>query len=98
MTQSYAGRSHDEWVAARTAQRQRAQEQAGGDMALEGTEADAEHSCGVLSAQGKRAWQQGSGIDGGGMVPANVRGQGSSLSMARRVSGIWRRCVPAAAA
>jgi hypothetical protein len=41
-------------------------EQAGGVMAIEGTEADAEHSCGELSEQGKQVWRTGSGMDGGG--------------------------------
>ncbi|MGF6575017.1 hypothetical protein ABH945_007146 [Paraburkholderia sp. GAS333] len=66
MTLNYAGRSHDEAVAARRKQKQKAQEQAGGVMAIEGSEADAEHSCGELSEQGKRIWRTGSGIDGGG--------------------------------
>jgi hypothetical protein len=66
MTLNYAGRSHDEAVAARHKQKQKAQEQAGGVMAMEGTEADAEHSCGELSEQGKQVWRTGSGIDGGG--------------------------------
>jgi len=35
-------------------------------MAIEGTEADAEHSCGELSEQGKQIWRTGGGIDGGG--------------------------------
>ena len=34
------GRSHDEAVAVRQKQRQKAQEQAGGEMAIEGTEAE----------------------------------------------------------
>jgi hypothetical protein len=63
MTLNYAGRSHDEAVAARHKQKQKAQEQAGGVMAIEGMEADAEHSCGELS---KQVWRTGSGIDGGG--------------------------------
>lgn len=75
MTQYCAGKSHDDVVAARAAQRQRAQEQAGGDMAIEGTEADEQHSCGELSELGKQVWRRGSGIDGGGMalVPARRR-------------------------
>jgi hypothetical protein len=36
MTMNYAGRSHDEAVAARHRQKQKAQEQAGGEMAIEG--------------------------------------------------------------
>jgi hypothetical protein len=66
MTLNYAGRSHDEAVAARHKQKQKAQEQAGGEMAIEGTEADAEHSCGELSERGKQVWRSGSGINGGG--------------------------------
>lgn len=44
MTLNYAGRSHDEAAAARHRQKQKAQEQASGVMAIEGTEAGAEHS------------------------------------------------------
>ncbi|MCC8405317.1 hypothetical protein LJ655_26245 [Paraburkholderia sp. MMS20-SJTN17] len=66
MTLNYAGRSHDEVVAARHKQKQRAQEQAGGEMAIEGSEADAEHRCGELSERGRHVWQSGSGINGGG--------------------------------
>jgi hypothetical protein len=66
MTMNYAGRSHDEAVAARQRHKQKAQEQAGGEMAIEGTEADAGHSCGELSERGKQVWQSGSGINGGG--------------------------------
>lgn len=73
MAQCYAGRSHDDAVATRVGQPQPAQEQAGGDMAIAGTEADAQHSCGELSALGKAVWRQGSGIDGGGMVLVPVR-------------------------
>lgn len=66
MTLNYAGRSHDEAVAARKKEKQRSQEQPGGDMAVPGTEADATHSCGELSEHGKAVWRQGEGIDGGG--------------------------------
>jgi hypothetical protein len=66
MTLNYAGRSHDEAVAARHKQKQKAQEQAGGEMAIEGTEADAEHSRGELSERGTQVWRSGSGINGGG--------------------------------
>lgn len=68
MTQNYAGKSHDEAVAARKKQKQRSQEQAGGEMAVDGTEADAVHSSGELSEQGKAVWRQGNGIDGGGKI------------------------------
>jgi hypothetical protein len=66
MNLNYAGRSHDEAVAARHGQKQKAQEQAGGEMAIEGTESDRDHSCGELSERGKQVWRTGSGIDGGG--------------------------------
>ncbi|MFM0472212.1 hypothetical protein [Paraburkholderia strydomiana] len=66
MTMNYAGNSHDEAVAARHMQKQKAQEQAGGEMAIEGTDADAGHSCGELSERGKQVWRSGSGINGGG--------------------------------
>jgi hypothetical protein len=67
MTLDYAGKSHDEAVAARKQKKQKAQQQPGGDMAIEGTEADAQHSCGELSERGKEVWRKGSGIDGGGL-------------------------------
>jgi hypothetical protein len=66
MTLNYAGRSHDEATAARHRRKQKAQEQAGGEMAIVGTEADAEHSCGELSERGKQVWRTGSRINGGG--------------------------------
>jgi hypothetical protein len=53
-------------VAARKQERQRAQEQSGGHMAVEGTTADPKHSSGELSEEGKRVWRTGSGLDGGG--------------------------------
>jgi hypothetical protein len=56
--------AHDEAVAARHKQKQKAQEQACGVIALEGVEA--EHSSGELSGQGKQVWRSGSGIDCGG--------------------------------
>ncbi|WP_114809899.1 hypothetical protein [Paraburkholderia kururiensis] len=64
----YAGKSQDERLAARKHQKQKSQEQAGGEMAVEGTEADAEHSCGELSERGKEVWQRGNGMDGGGLT------------------------------
>lgn len=64
----YAGKSQDERVAARKYHKQKSQEQAGGEMAVEGTEADAEHSCGELSERGKQVWRTGNGIDGGGLT------------------------------
>jgi hypothetical protein len=62
----YAGRSQEERIEQRKGKRQKAQEQPGGAMAVEGTEPDKEHSSGVLSEEGRRVWQTGSGIDGGG--------------------------------
>jgi hypothetical protein len=67
MTTDYAGKSHDEALAARKNQKQKSQEQAGGEMAVDGTQADAQHSCGELSERVKQFWRSGSGMDGGGM-------------------------------
>lgn len=66
MTLDHAGKSHDEAVAARKQQKQKAQEQPGGDMAVDNTQTDATHSAGELSEKGKQVWRTGSGIDGGG--------------------------------
>jgi hypothetical protein len=68
MTNDYAGRSHDEAVAARKKQKQPSQEQPGGDKAVDGTEADKNRSSGELSERGKEVWRQGGGIDGGGKI------------------------------
>ncbi len=68
MSTNYAGKSHDEAVAARTGKKQRSQEQPGGEMAVDGTESDATHSCGELSERGKEVWRRGNGIDGGGKI------------------------------
>jgi hypothetical protein len=62
----HTGRSQDERVAARKAQKQPSLEQPGGEMAVDGTQADQTHSSGELSEAGKRAWRTGSGMDGGG--------------------------------
>ncbi|SDD50046.1 hypothetical protein [Paraburkholderia lycopersici] len=62
----YAGRSHDERVAQRKREKQRALEPPGGEMAVHGTAPDATHSSGELSQQGKEVWRRGAGIDGGG--------------------------------
>lgn len=62
----HSGRSQDERVAARKQQKQRSLEQPGGEMAVEGTQADETHSSGELSEAGKRAWRTGTGMDGGG--------------------------------
>jgi hypothetical protein len=63
---NYAGRSQEERRAQRKGEKQRAQEQPGGHLAQEGTEPDKHHSSGKLSEEGKKVWQTGSGIDGGG--------------------------------
>ena len=62
----HSGRSQDERVAARKQEKQRSLEQPGGEMAVDGTEADETHSSGELSEAGKRAWRTGTGMDGGG--------------------------------
>lgn len=66
MDNVHSGRSQDERVAARKQKKQASLEQPGGEMAVEGTQADPTHSCGELSEAGKRAWQVGTGMDGGG--------------------------------
>ncbi|WP_408274161.1 hypothetical protein [Paraburkholderia sediminicola] len=63
---THAGQSQDERIAARKHKKQKAQEQSGGSMAVEGTEPDATHSSGELSEEGKAVWRKGAGIDGGG--------------------------------
>lgn len=63
---NYAGRTQEERRAQRKGEKQRAQEQPGGPMAEPGTEPDQHNSSGKLSNEGKRTWQTGSGIDGGG--------------------------------
>lgn len=55
MTLNYAGRSHDEVIAARHKLKQKAQEQAGGEMAIEGTEADAEQVISSASLTNREA-------------------------------------------
>ena len=62
----HSGRSQDERVAARKQEKQRSLEQPGGEMAVDGTEADETHSSGELSEAGKRAERTGTGMDGGG--------------------------------
>jgi hypothetical protein len=68
MTEDYAGKSHDEALAARKHHKQRSQEQPGGEMAAPDTRADRTHSCGELSEEGKAVWRTGEGIDGGGKI------------------------------
>ncbi|RFU47931.1 hypothetical protein [Paraburkholderia sp. DHOC27] len=64
----HAGRSHDERVAARKQEKQKAQEQPGGSKAIAGTEPNATRSSGELSEEGKEVWRKGAGIDGGGKI------------------------------
>ena len=63
---SHAGQSQDQRIAARKRKKQKAQEQPGGSMAVEGTQPDAAHSSGQLSEEGTEVWRKGAGIDGGG--------------------------------
>ncbi len=63
---NYAGRSHEERLEQEKGAERRAQEPPGGHMAEKGTEPDAKNSSGKLSEEGRKAWQTGSGIDGGG--------------------------------
>lgn len=66
MSLDHSGKSHDEAFAARKQHKPRSLEQPGGEMAVEGTQADEAHSSGELSERGKQVWRTGSGIDGGG--------------------------------
>jgi len=66
MAVEHSGKSHDEALSQRKKQKQRSLEQPGGEMAVEGTQADETHSCGELSERGKQVWRTGSGLDGGG--------------------------------
>jgi hypothetical protein len=66
MSLDHSGKSHDEALSARKKEKQRSLEQPGGDMAVEGTQADETHSSGKLSERGKQVWRTGSGLDGGG--------------------------------
>ncbi|WP_345815640.1 hypothetical protein AAGS40_15350 [Paraburkholderia sp. PREW-6R] len=68
MSKDYAGKSHDEAVAARNKEKQPSQQPPGGDMAVDGTQPDKEHSSGDLSERGKEVWRRGNGIDGGGKI------------------------------
>jgi hypothetical protein len=48
MSLDHSGKSHDEALSKRKEHKQRSLEQPGGDMAVEGTQADETHSCGEL--------------------------------------------------
>lgn len=66
MSVEHSGKSHDEALSKRKNEKQRSLEQPGGEMAVEGTQADETHSCGELSERGKQVWRTGTGLDGGG--------------------------------
>jgi hypothetical protein len=53
MSQPYAGRSHDEAIAARKGKRQSAQAPPGGEATITGTEPAPEHGSGELSDEGR---------------------------------------------
>jgi hypothetical protein len=65
---TYAGRSQEDRIAAQKGEKL-PQEQAGGKMAVEGTQAGKDTSSGELSEAGKDIWRQGSTIDEDGPVP-----------------------------
>ncbi|MDE1180269.1 hypothetical protein [Paraburkholderia sp.] len=65
-TPDHAGKAQDERFGARTGETPRSLEPPGGEMAKEGTQADASHGSGELSARGKEVWRKGAGLDGGG--------------------------------
>ena len=62
-SETYAGRSHDDRVAARKGKPVPAQEQAGGGMAVPGTASGPDSSSGQLSEEGKQVWRTGNGHD-----------------------------------
>ena len=64
MSKAHVARKTEKIMAAWHMQKQKAREQAGGEMAIEATETDAEHSCGQLSERGKQVWRSGSGMNG----------------------------------
>nr|WP_159835002.1 hypothetical protein [Burkholderia sp. 8Y] len=66
---THAGRSQEDRMEAEKGKKLPAQEQAGGNMAVEGTEAGKDSSSGELSEAGKDVWRQGSTIDEEGPLP-----------------------------
>ncbi|MDR5733721.1 hypothetical protein QCE47_15415 [Caballeronia sp. LZ025] len=70
---THAGRSQEDRIAAREGEKLPSQEQAGGDMAVEGTEAGKNSSSGKLSEAGKDVWRQGSTIDEEGPLPPDQK-------------------------
>ncbi|GGD80365.1 hypothetical protein [Caballeronia grimmiae] len=70
---THAGGSQEDRIAAREGEKLPSQEQAGGDMAVEGTEAGKNSSSGELSEAGKDVWRQGSTIDEEGPLPPDQK-------------------------
>ncbi|MDR5740676.1 MULTISPECIES: hypothetical protein [unclassified Caballeronia] len=70
---THAGRSQEDRISAREGEKLPSQEQAGGDMAVEGTEAGKNASSGALSEAGKDVWRQGSTIDQEGPLPPDSK-------------------------
>ncbi|WP_250474903.1 hypothetical protein [Caballeronia sp. GAFFF1] len=70
---THAGRSQEDRIQAEKGEKLPAQEQAGGKMAVEGTEAGKDSSSGKLSEAGKDVWRQGSTIDEEGPVPPDEK-------------------------
>ncbi|WP_244817573.1 hypothetical protein [Caballeronia sp. Lep1P3] len=70
---THAGRSHEDRLAAEKGEKLPSQEQAGGEMAVDGTEADKNASSGQLSEAGKDVWRQGSTIDQEGPLPPDEK-------------------------
>lgn len=63
-SETYAGRSHDDRVAARNGAPVPAQQQPGGELAEPGTAPAPNASCGQLSEKGKQVWREGVTIGG----------------------------------
>ncbi|WP_250536312.1 hypothetical protein [Caballeronia sp. AZ10_KS36] len=70
---THAGRSQEDRIQAEKGEKLPAQEQAGGKMAVEGTEANKDSSSGKLSEAGKDVWRQGSTIDQEGPLPPDEK-------------------------
>ncbi|WP_244850392.1 hypothetical protein [Caballeronia sp. SL2Y3] len=70
---THAGRSQEDRIQAEKGEKLPAQEQAGGKMAVEGTEAGKDSSSGKLSEAGKDVWRQGSTIDQEGPLPPDEK-------------------------
>lgn len=70
---TYAGRSQEDRIAAEEGKKLPSQEQAGGNMAIEGSESGKDASSGELSEAGKDVWRQGSTIDEEGPLPPDEK-------------------------